>query len=121
MLFIVAFTFLTHNIIMLGSPFPSSSPSRCIFGPRDLCHLTLSIIIMRSVLKKKIVIKESFSIFYKKPCTFLGITLTVARSVFRDLIVTPEPPEKDRSKTLPGSMRTKTKHAKNLDLFKILL
>ena len=76
---------------------------------------------MRSVLKERELFQK-FSLFLIRTLSFfLSITLTVPRSVFRDLLVPPEPPEKDRSKTLPGSMRTKAKHAQNLDLFKILL
>ena len=57
--------------------------------------------------ERMVAIQEIVVIFYKNLVLFLSITLTVARSVFRDLLVPPEPPEKDRSEKPSGSMRTK--------------
>ena len=76
---------------------------------------------MRSVSKERSQLTK-ISIFFTRTLSFfLSVTLTVARSVFRDLLVPPEPPEKHRSEKLSGSMRTKVKHDQNLDLLKILL
>ena len=45
----------------------------------------------------------------------MSITPTVARSGFHDLLVRPEPPEKDLSEKLSRSVRTKAEHTQKLD------